>query len=57
VDEIVGVRVWLPVAMLKHVIPQSGGVKTVDNGSSDDELGDVSGSSSIHGSSCMITNV
>jgi hypothetical protein len=57
VDEIVGVRGWLPAAMLEHIIPQSGGVKTVDNGSSDDELGDVSGSSSIHGSSCMIANV
>ncbi|KAF8223227.1 PIN domain-like protein [Tricholoma matsutake] len=42
VDKIVGIRAWLPAAMLEHSIPQSGGVKTVDNGSSNDELGDVS---------------
>jgi hypothetical protein len=55
VDIIVDVCAWLPAAVLKHVIPESG---DEDSTSGDnDDLGDVSGLPFIHGSLCMIADV
>lgn len=42
VDEITAVCAWLPAAMLEHVVSVTGDVPIVDNGSSNDDLGDVS---------------